>query len=200
MEKLNSFFEFLNKFISISEEEFTRLLIPIVSLRKFPKKFIVLEEGDKEEYFNFILKGLVRKYYKKGKEEINTQISYEGQVIHSQESFYSHGLSEYYIETMEPTIFVSITHNDLENLFAGSKKMEYLGRKVITYAMVIKDNWQIKMIKYNPRERFIDFVSKNPELIQRVPQKLLASLLRIKPETFSRFKHLIRPHVKSGLS
>ena len=110
MEKLNLFFEFLNKFISISEEEFTRLLIPIISLRKFPKKFIVLEEGDKEEYFNFILKGLVRKYYKKGKEEINTQISYEGQVIHSQESFYSHGLSEYYIETMEPTIFVSITH------------------------------------------------------------------------------------------
>lgn len=62
--------------------------------------------------------------------------------------------------------------------------------------MVIKDRWQLQMVKMTPRERFLNFVTKNPELIQRVPQKFLASFLHIKPETFSRFKHLIKDHAK----
>jgi hypothetical protein len=49
-----------------------------------------------------------------------------------------------------------------------------------------------------PRERFIDFVTKNPELLQRVPQKCLASFLNIKPETFSRFKHMVRGHLRNS--
>jgi len=75
--------------------------------------------------------------------------------------------------------------------------MEHLARLLITYAMVIKDRWQMQLVKMTPRERFLNFVIKNPELMQRVPQKFLASYLNIKPETFSRFKHLIKAHMKS---
>jgi hypothetical protein len=71
---------------------------------------------------------------------------------------------------------------------------------VVTYAMVIKDRWQMNMVKFSPRERFIDFVTKNPELMQRVPQKYLASYLNIKPETFSRFKHMVRGYLKNAPS
>jgi hypothetical protein len=40
----------------------------------------------------------------------------------------------------------------------------------------------------SPKERFAQFIKENPDLLARVPQKYLASLLDIKPETFSRFK------------
>ena len=76
-----------------------------------------------------------------------------------------------------------------------SQKMEHLGRMVITYTMVIKDVADANG-KNAPRERFLNFVTRNPELMQRVPQKYLASYLNIKPETFSRFKHLLRNHTK----
>lgn len=76
--------------------------------------------------------------------------------------------------------------------------MERLGRLVVTYMMAISDSWQMQLIKMNPRERFLNFVMKNPELMQRVPQKYLASYLNIKPETFSRFKHLLRNHSKNA--
>jgi hypothetical protein len=58
----------------------------------------------------------------------------------------------------------------------------------------LKDRWQMQLVKLTPRERFIAFVTKNPDLMQRVPQKFLASYLNIKPETFSRFKHLVKGH------
>ena len=153
--------------------------------------------GEVENYFNFIIKGLVRKYYKKGSNEINTQISFEGHMILSQESFHSRLPSEYFIETIEASTFVSIRHDDLENVYLQSHRMERLARRLITYAMVIKDGWQMQLIKMTPRERFLNFVTKNPDLMQRVPQKYLASFLNIKPETFSRFKHLLKGHVKS---
>lgn len=197
MENINSFQNYLSKFIDITEAEFTHNLLPVIKVRRFAKKELVVKAGEVENYFNFITRGLVRKYYKKGHLEFNTQISYEGHLILSQESFYSRLPSEYYIETIEPTTFVSLNHDDLERVFSQSHRMEHLARLLVTYAMVIKDNWQIQLVKMTPRERFLNFVTKNPKLMQRVPQKYLASYLNIKPETFSRFKHLLRSHTKS---
>ena len=46
-------------------------------------------------------------------------------------------------------------------------------------------------IRYTTKERFVNFMKQNPELVLRVPQKYLASYLEIQPETFSRLKHLM---------
>jgi CRP-like cAMP-binding protein len=192
MDVVKPFLDYLRKFIELSEDEFRLYIYPYISIRKYSKKQIITEAGEVETYFNFIVKGLARKYYKKGSDEINTQISFEGHIMHSQESFHSRTPSEYCVEAIEPTTLVSITYDDLEKIYARSGKMEHLGRLIITYTMVIKDRWQMQLVMHTPRERFVRFVQHNPELLQRVPQKYLASYLNIKPETFSRFKHLIR--------
>jgi CRP-like cAMP-binding protein len=198
IENVKSFQNYLRKFIDITDDEFKHYLMPVIKVRKFGKKELLTKTGEVENYFNFITKGLVRKYYKKGQNEINTQISFEGHLILSQESFHSRRPSEYFVETIEPSTFVSITHDDLEKVYSQSSRMEHLARLLITYAMVIKDNWQMQLVKMTPRERFLNFVTKNPQLMQRVPQKYLASYLNIKPETFSRFKHLLRGHTKNA--
>src|SRR5258706_6915538 len=192
MDVVRPFLEFTRKFIDITDDEFRHSIYPFILVRKFQKKQIITNTDEVENYFNFIVKGLARKYYKKGKDEINTQISYEGHIIHSQESFHSRTPSEYTIEAIEPTTLVSISYNDLERIYGSSTKMEHLGRLIITHTMVIKDRWQMQLVMHTSRERFIHFVNKYPELLQRVPQKYLASYLHIKPETFSRFKHLVR--------
>ena len=197
MDVVKPFLEYIRKFIEISEDEFRQNLYPYIKVRKYAKKQVITQVGEIENYFNFIVKGLARKYFKRGKDDINTQLSFEGHIIHSQESFHSRTASEYTIEAIEATTLVSITHDDLERIYAKSVKMEHLGRLIITYTMVVKDRWQMQLIMHSPRERFIQFVGRNPELLQRVPQKYLASYLNIKPETFSRFKHLVRSSSKN---
>ena len=199
MNVVKPFLDYIRKFIEIPDEEFQQYIYPYIVVRKYTKKQIITETGQIENYFNFIIKGLARKYYKKGKEEINTQISFEGHIMHSQESFHSRKPSEYSIEAIEPTTLVSITYDNLEKIYARSSKMEHLARLIITYTMVVKDRWQMQLVKHTPRERFIHFVNRNPELLQRVPQKYLASYLNIKPETFSRFKHLVRASSKTEI-
>jgi CRP-like cAMP-binding protein len=187
---------FLNKFIPLTNEEYDELIYPSLVKRVFNKKEIITHVGEVENYINFIDNGLVRKYYKKGRDEINTQISYEGHIIHSQESFHGRTPSEYTVEAIEACEMTSISYECLEKLYTSSKKMEHLGRLVVTATMVMKDKWQSQMVKLSPRERFINFVTRHPELMQRVPQKYLASFLNIKPETFSRFKHMVKEHSK----
>lgn len=192
MEHVRLFFQFLHKFVTLDESEFDEYIRPYIEVRHFRKRQLITKENEIENYLNFVTKGLMRKYYKKGKAEINTQLSTEGHIIHAQESFHSRTPSEYFVEAIEASTLVSITYDNLEKLYSSSHKMEKLGRLVITFTMVIKDRWQMNMIKLTPRERFLHFVHQNPDLLQRVPQKYLASYLNIQPETFSRFKHLLR--------
>ena len=192
MDNVRSFFLFLHKFIDLSEDEFNETIRPYLQLREFRKKQFISRPGEVENYLNFVSVGLLRKYYKKGPTEISTQISTEGHIIYSRESFYSRLPSEFYIETIEPTTLVSVSYDDLEKIYSAGAKMERLGRLVAIFSMVVNDRWQTGMIRMTPRERFLDFVHKNPELLQRVPQKYLASYLNIQPETFSRFKHMLK--------
>jgi len=196
MDVVKPFLDYVRKFVEITEEEFRQFIYPYIIVRKYGKKQIISEAGRVENHFNFIVKGLARKYYKKGNEEINTQISFEGHILHAQESFHSRTPSEFSIETIEPTELSSITYECLEKMYSSSEKMQRLGRLVITATMVLKDKWLSQLVKLSPRERFISFVTRHPELMQRVPQKYLASYLNIKPETFSRFKHLVKDHSK----
>jgi hypothetical protein len=96
------------------------------------------------------------------------------------------------VQTIEPCIMLSLNYEAQEATFLKHPKLERLGRIAITTLFVVKDKWQMQMIKLNSKERFLAFVTKNLHLVQRVPQKHLASLLNIKPETFSRFKHLLK--------
>lgn len=197
MERLYLFRSYLDKFIHITDNEFDKIILPHIIMRKFAKKELLLRTGEVEDYFNFLVNGLIRKYYMKDDEEINTQISVEGHIIHSQESFHSRKPSEYYVEAIVPSTVVSISYDDMERIFATSQKMEKLGRLVITATMVLKDKWQMKLVRMTSRERFLEFVTHHPELMRRVPQKYLASYLHIKPETFSRFKHLLKDYSKN---
>ena len=200
VETVKPLYNYLNKFVKLSYEEFDQVFVPYMMVRKFGKKEILTREGEVEDHINFIINGLIRKYYRKGREEFNTQLSYEGHIIHCQESFHSRTPSEYFMETIEPSIVVSFTFDDLEKIYSQSIKMEHLGRMVITQTMVLKDKWRMELVKLTARERFLNFVTRNPELMQRVPQKFLASYLNIKPETFSRFKHLLKNHSRKEVA
>src|SRR5882762_5079367 len=98
MDVVKPFLEYVRKFIEISEDEFRQHIYPYITVRKYAKKQVITQFGEIENYFNFIVKGLARKYYRRGKDEINTQISFEGHILHSQESYHSRTPSEYFIE------------------------------------------------------------------------------------------------------
>lgn len=161
-------------------------------IRSFDKKELLIKAGEVENYLNFLVKGLVRKYFYKGRTEIITQIAKEGEFVNSSASFLSGSPSPYLVETLEPSTFLSITRDQLEKLYEKNPRIERLGRIVITHLFLQREEWEHECLRLDTRERFLRFVENNPDLMQRVPQKYLASYLNMKPETFSRLKHLLQ--------
>jgi hypothetical protein len=70
-------------------------------------------------------------------------------------------------------------------------EFEAMGRAIIMEMFIKKDARSLDQLKTPTRERFLEYINTHPEMLMRVPQKVLASYLNIKPETFSRLKHLL---------
>ncbi|HEY4060907.1 MAG TPA: Crp/Fnr family transcriptional regulator [Puia sp.] len=183
--------QYVSGYVGLTNEEFAFLGEALV-IRSFDKRQQLLQAGEVENYLNFLVKGLARMYFYRDKTEVITNIAREGQFISASASFLSGAPSSYFVETLEPTTCLSITRQQLEKLYRESSRIERLGRLMTTDFVLQKEAWELECMRLDTKERFLHFVESNPELMQRVPQKYLASYLNMKPETFSRLKHLLR--------
>lgn len=184
-------FKFMQRFGEISLEEFKQLASNF-ELRSFAKKAIILQAGEQENYISVVVKGLARKYFFRKGDEITLQLATEGHLIHSEISYHNRIPSDVAVEAIEATNLVSIHYDRVQQIIKLWPRAEQIGRLMMTYMFLKKDARYHSLLKNNIRQRFRDYLDQHPRILQRVPQKILASYLNIKPETFSRLKHLLK--------
>ncbi|HMK17036.1 MAG TPA: cyclic nucleotide-binding domain-containing protein [Chitinophagaceae bacterium] len=181
---------YLQRFMTINIDEL-KMLLSYCEIRQVEKRTILVKEGEVDNYLNMVVKGLVMKYVRVKKSDMILQLATEGHVIHSEISFLTRTPSLVFVETLEPTIMVSLTYDKMEEALDKFPQGERLGRLILTGMYVKKEESRYYRLLRSPRERFLDYINAHPHMLQRVPQKYLASYLNIKPETFSRMKHLV---------
>jgi len=181
---------YLQRFMTITVDEL-KMLLSYCEIRQVDKRTILVKEGEVDNYLNMVVKGLVMKYVRVKKDDMILQLATEGHVIHSEISFLTRTPSLVFVETLEPTIMVSLTYDKMEEALNKFPQGERLGRLILTGMYVKKEESRYFRLLRSARERFLDYVNSHPHMLQRVPQKYLASYLNIKPETFSRMKHLV---------
>jgi CRP-like cAMP-binding protein len=189
---LDRLYHYLAGFMPLAKAEFN-VLLPYIEFREFDKKVEVVREGEVERYLNIIARGLARKYLTVKDKEITIQLASEGHLIHSELSFHYRRPSAAVVETIEPTLLISISYDSLQQCYEQFPRMERLGRLIISDLFIKKDYRYFDQLQKSTRERFLAYIRSHPDMLQRVPQKYIASYLNIKPETFSRLKHLMRP-------
>ena len=183
--------KFVQQYIKISEQDFNQFL-PYFEVRTFGKREEVLRYGQTDDHLNLVVKGLLRKYVLVGKNEKTLQLATEGKLIHAEVSFHTRIPSNIIIETLEPTVLVSMRYDKVEYVLEHIPVAEQIGREMMTYLFIKKDAKYFAQLNNTTRQRFLYYLKHHPQMLQRVPQKILASYLEIKPETFSRLKHLLK--------
>lgn len=187
--------KYIGRFMPITREELVELL-QYCEIRKFDKRVIIVRVGEVDNYLNLVVKGLIRKYLPVRKDEVILQLATEGHVVQSEISFLTQSPSMVVVETLEPTILLSLTHDKMEEALNKFPKGERLGRMIISGMYIKKDENRYNRLAKSTRQRFFDYVDQHQHMLQRVPQKYLASYLQIKPETFSRLKALLSKRQK----
>jgi CRP-like cAMP-binding protein len=183
-------YKYLSQFVSFSDEEFG-FLKQNSTQKSFRKKEFLIREGDVEQHLYFISSGIIRQYFIQDKHQVTTDIIAEGTITGSVSSFFTGKPSHYFLEVMEPVTALTISKEKLEALYKSDVKWERFGRILTTHFLIGQEKHILENICFTVRERFFHFIEGNPELLQRIPQKYLASYLNIKPETFSRLKGVL---------
>lgn len=179
--------KYLGRFMPITAEELIDLL-QYCEIRKYDKRVVIVHEGEVDNYLNLVVKGLVRKYLPLKKGDATLQLATEGHVVQSEISYLTKTPSMVILETLEPTIMVSLTYDKMEEALDKFPKGERLGRMILQGMFIKKDENRYNRLLKSTRERFFEYMEHHPHMLQRVSQKYLASYLQIKPETFSRLK------------
>lgn len=182
----NILFDFISKYISLTEEE-KNVLLSLDIFRSVKKGTILLKEGQKSKESYFVLKGCIRTYYVLEGEEKTTAFYTEMDAL-TPPCVISKTPSEYYVSCNEDSILL-ISNSDME-VEVNSKFPKFdLMCKMLSEELLAKERIDFDEFKTSsPEQRYLNLIQKRPDLIQRVPQHQLASYLGIKPQSLSRLR------------
>jgi len=175
--------------IKVLSPELRAYIKSILVSRSVKKKEILLKEGQVARHIYFIEKGLVRSYrFKKGKERTSWFMK-ENDVCVSILSFFLQTPARETIEALEDCVIYYITYEELQKAYELFPEFNLHGRVILElyYQLSEKRN---EMREMSTLGRFEFLMERQPELMGRVSQKLLASYLNMEPETFSHQKSI----------
>ncbi|OFY39298.1 MAG: hypothetical protein A2X18_03865 [Bacteroidetes bacterium GWF2_40_14] len=152
-------------------------------------KTTLLNEGEIANHIYFIKKGCLRLWFNKDGKDITLQFFFENQAVASIDSFLSDKPSMFTIESIEPTIILSLHKDNFARLLQHFPDLkdgfqEIMYRRFSNYAALF-----LSRIKDTPQERYNDLILNHPEIIKRVPQHYIASYLGITPISLSRIRN-----------
>ena len=155
----------------------------------FAKKAMLLEAPHPCKYLFFIVKGCVRHFHTKDDgNEKTCDISLENQWTTACMSFNSGCPSNLSLQALEETTVYRISKEDLISLYAEHHNFETFGRLMAEQILQRATDTAMYLAADKPEECFEHLLHSRPELFLRVPQKYIANLLGISPESLSRLQ------------
>lgn len=180
-----------SEIIDLSEEEFEyarTLFIP----KKLKKKRILIEEGEICKYTVFVEKGLLRSFKAndKGNEYI-LQFALSGWWTADLYSFLTNEPSPYKIEALEDSELLLITKPSWDLLLKKVPAFERYFRVLIQNNLINTQRRLMSSFTETAEEKYLKLLKEFPDILQRVPQHMIASYLGITRETLSRTRNQI---------
>lgn len=173
------------KHISLDENEIAYFL-SIVKEKKYPKKSIILKEGEMCKTINFVQSGILRAFYRdqEGKES-TIMFAIQDWWITDMACFINQQPAMLNIETIEDSQVFFLQKEDLDELYLKIPKFERFFRIIMQNAYIREQLRVIQNLSLSAEQRYYIFLEKYPQVAKQVTQKQIASYLGITPEFLS---------------
>lgn len=158
------------------------------------EKTIILErneflkvKGSIDTNVYYIESGSLRAFVLDNFEEQIIRLGYKENLIVPLDSFLTGNPSDLYIQAIKKTVIKVITKAQID-VFLKTEANRNLWIKILETLVVQQMEREIDILTNSPGERYERVLKRSPQLFQEIPNKHIASYLRMSAETLSRLK------------
>ena len=176
----------MTRLMNFSEEELA-VIHSLNMFRVYKKGTILLKEGQFSKTSYYLIKGCLRSYYLVDGEEKITAFFTENEQF-SPSCIVTNKPSENYVACVEDCLVSIGTPESEKMMLEKFPRFEKICR-IYSEELLLKQQTAFDHFKIaSPEQRYINFVSSRPDLLQRVPQYQIASYLGLTPQSLSRIR------------
>ncbi len=182
------FKDFITKLAEVNKQDMNRIM-SCITTHKVKRNTIILSQGEVCTQFYFLEKGCMRTYYitKEGQEKTRL-ISFDNSPVTALTSFITQKPSVEYIDALEDSELLSISHADFVILLDEIPSWALFYRKMLELAFAFQNNRIEDLVTLSAKERYEKLLKEQPHYIQRLSNRVVATYLGISQETLSRLK------------
>ncbi|MGO1245660.1 Crp/Fnr family transcriptional regulator [Sphingobacterium sp. JB170] len=163
----------------------------------FKKGDFFVEENEVCKYIGIVESGTFYSYFEDANLNfIVNELYTQNSVITSYRSFLGDILSPAYIKAYSDAIVYTLD-KEMYSAFMNQQEWAVLFKDISDQLFINKCFKETSLVKLKAKERYSELISYRKNIEQDFPQHLIASYLKIRPETLSRLKSLdIRQGIK----
>ena len=158
--------------------------------RDIPKKTSFLTQGTVENHISFIVSGVVRLYIpnEEPTKETTFGFSFKEQFVSAYDSFLTQSPSTYSLETLTDTTLLSISYDDLQEVYKTTAIGNLIGRLTAERLFLLKSKREQTLLFFTAEERYLNLFKDRPEVIKEIPLKYISSYIGVTPQALSRIR------------
>jgi CRP-like cAMP-binding protein len=148
-----------------------------------------IREGESSRRLAFIEHGVIRAYtIKENGDEATLLLRWEGQFIASHDTIINRQPSRFIYRALEPVKLLQIDYGVLEEILKTHPEYEPLRNFFLMKMLAESLKMLESFVTQSPEERYRELLSERFDLVNRVPDKYIASMLGITPVSLSRIR------------
>lgn len=153
-----------------------------------PRNAFLVRPGSTDTRLYYVLSGSLRIFIADGEEEHTIRFGYQNSFISALDSHLSEQPTTLYIQALKKSRLLSISKKafaDWKNSHPEHLALWHAILEIFVYQQMEREQ---DLLTSSPELRYQRVLSRSPQLFQEIPQKYIASYLRMSAETLSRLK------------
>nr|WP_299338627.1 Crp/Fnr family transcriptional regulator [Allomuricauda sp.] len=176
------------RYVTLSQDE-KELIAAIIHITPIKRRQFIDQPGYISPYRNYIVKGAFRSFFldKDGKEH-TVQIAIEDWFVSDFYSYITRTPATLFVEALEDSTLLQMKYEDIEPLCGKIHALSEYFRVSTEKAFAYSRNRALSNLSMTAEERYLKLTSMYPGIVNRVPQRIIASYLGITPEFLSKIR------------
>jgi CRP-like cAMP-binding protein len=182
---MENFLTVIEKFYGVSDDAKTSFASRM-EVYEVEKGALLVKKGEVSDHLFYITAGSARSFYLRENREITVSFTLDGEFVTAMHSFITRKPSYEYIETLEKSKILKISHENLNKCFLEYPELERTYRMILERYYIVLEEHQIFSKFKSARERYLELMENRPKVIQKASVGQIASYLDMTIETLSR--------------